>query len=67
MPAQIYSLISSPYVLRIVNNKFKEYTIDNKTFEGYNGLLTSGKNIEFTFTDPHQYKRKSNRTITFYD
>lgn len=67
MPTQIYSLISSPYVYRIVDNKFKEYTIDNTTFEGYNGLLTSGKNIEFIFTDPYQYKRKSNRTITFYD
>lgn len=45
----------------------KEYIINTNTFEGYNGKKLSQKNIELIFTDPKIYKRKTNKTINFFD
>jgi len=47
--------------------KIKEYTIDNKIFDGYNGKKLSQKNIELLFNDPKSYKRKTNYTTNFFD
>lgn len=45
----------------------KEYTINDNTFDGYDYKKLGERNIELTFTDPKEYKRKTNKNITFFD
>lgn len=68
----IRSLIQSPFVYTITNDgsgnlTIKEYSIDNSTFDGYNGVSLGSRNIELIFNDPKEYKRITNKTIGFFD
>lgn len=68
---QIYSLIKSPiaYKLEIENDKpmIRKYNIELESFEGYNGVNISERNMELIFTNPRESSRITNKQITFFD
>lgn len=68
---QIYSLIRSPQVNKITTKDGEPYNslynIDLESFEGYNGLNISERNIELMFTKPMESKRITNKKLNFFD
>ncbi len=68
---QIYSLIRSPLVNKITTKDGEPhnslYNIDLESFEGYNGLNISERNIALMFTKPMESKRITNKKLNFFD
>ena len=68
---QIYSLIRSPLVnkIEIKNGEphNSQYNIDLESFEGYNGVNISERNMELKFTKPIEAKRVTNARLNFFD
>lgn len=65
---QIYSLIKSPQVDMITEGPVHNiYNIELESFEGYNGINLSDRNIELILSKPRKSRRVTNKTITFFD
>ena len=68
---QIYSLIRSPLVNKIEIKDGEphnsQYNIDLESFEGYNGVNISERNLELKFTKPIESKRVTNARLNFFD
>lgn len=68
---QIYSLIKSPVVHKIETKgnipTIVKYNIDLESFEGYNGVNISQRNMELIFSKPRESRRVTNKQITFFD
>ena len=68
---QIYSLINAPQVNNITfktrSVEQELLNIDLDTFEGYNGVKLSERNMELIFTKPKDYRRYTEKTQTFFD
>lgn len=68
---QIYSLIKSPNVDAIVPSVTGPIhtllNVDMESFEGYNGINLSERNIELIFSQAKDERRITNKRITFFD
>lgn len=68
---QIYSLIRSPQVNHITTVDGEPsnsiYNIDLESFEGYNGINLSERNLELIFSKPMESKRVTNKKLNFFD
>lgn len=63
---QIYSLVKSP-VIHKVEDKIRAYNIDLESFEGYNGVNLSERNIELVFSKPRETRRATTKLLNFFD
>ena len=68
---QIYSLIKSPNVNAITNTIDGPVNdilnIDNESFEGFNGMNLSERNLELIFSKPKNVRRITDKEIKFFD
>lgn len=65
---QIYSLIKAPQVDAITLGPVHNLmNIDLSSFEGFNGINLSSRNMELIFMKPTVTKRITNKNITFFD
>ena len=68
---QMYSLIKAPNVNAItpIANGIRNemLIIDNESFEGFNGLNLSERNVELIFSYPKDARRITNKEISFFD
>lgn len=67
----MFKFINAPsvYTLKLEGGNVvaKEYILDTNEFEGYNGKSFSNRNLEITLIDPVEYKRITNKEVTFWD
>ena len=63
----IYNLIKAPVAYKIVDNNLKKYIIENESFNGYTNVKLGDRNVELTLTDTKNYKRITNKAISFFD
>ena len=65
---QVYSLIKAPQVNAITYGPINNfYNIDLETFEGYNGINLSERNIELMLSKPKNMRRYTSKNLTFFD
>lgn len=68
---QMYSLIKAPNVNAITPTangiRNEMLIIDNESFEGFNGLNLSERNVELIFSYPKDARRITNKEISFFD